>query len=84
MHLSKAANDILDSQYEGMAKIEEKLTNALQNIDHLTSAEIYNVSPEPIAKLVKQLLIQKGFQEHQFHHEIIRGNPNLSCIHPLI
>lgn len=82
IHLSKAVNEILDSQYEGMATIEEELSSALQNIDHLIDADIYNVSPEPVAKLVKQLLMQKGFTEHQFHHEIIRGNPNLKCIHP--
>ncbi len=81
IHLSKAANEILDSQYEGMSIIEERLTSALQSIDHLKDADIYNVSPEPVAKLVQQLLIQKGFKEHQFHHEIIRGNPNLKCIH---
>ena len=82
IHLSKRVNEILDSQYEGIATIEEKLSSALQNIEHLEDADIYNVSPEPIAKLVQQLLMQMGFQEQQFHHEIIRGNPNLKCIHP--
>ena len=82
IHLSRAANKILDSEYEGIATIEENLTAAFQEIEHLKNAAIYNVSPEPIAKLVEQLLMQKGFQQHQFHHEVIRGNPDLKCIHP--
>ena len=82
IHLSREANEILDSQFEGLATIEEKLTAALERIKKLKNAEVYNVSPEPVANLVKQLLLQKGFEENQFHHEIIRGNPYLKCIHP--
>ena len=84
IQLSRAANEILDSQFEGLTTIEENLTVALQHIEHLKDADIYNVSPEPVANLVQQILVQKGFQEHQFHHEIIRGNPNLKCIHPSV
>jgi len=82
IHLSKGINEIIDSQYEGMATIEEKLSISLQHIEHLKDADAYIVSPESIAKLVQQLLTQRGFQQQQIHHEIIRGNPNLKCIHP--
>jgi len=84
IHLSRDIDEILDSQYEGMTAMEEKLTASLHLIDHLKDAAIYIVSPEPIAKLVQQLLLLKGFEQHQFHHEIIRGNPYLKCIHPTV
>ena len=84
IHLSKGVNEVLDSQYEGMALIEEKLLTALQHIQHLEDAAIYIVSPEPVAKLAQQLLMQRGFQAQQIHHELIRGNPNLKCIHPSV
>ncbi len=82
LQLSRNVNDILDSEYEGMSTIEENLISSLHHIDHLNTASVFTVSPEPIAKLVEQLLVQKGFQLQQFHHEVIRGNPNLKCIHP--
>jgi CDP-4-dehydro-6-deoxyglucose reductase len=81
LHMATNVNDILDSQYEGMCTIEDKFTSVLHHIEQVKSAEVYLVSPEPVAKLVQQLLIQKGFNENQIHHEVIRGNPNLRCIH---
>ena len=80
--LPRNASDILDSQYEGIAKIEEKLSASLYRAEHLEHAQVYTVAPDPVAKLVQQLLVQKGFEPQQFHHEIIRGNPDLTCIHP--
>lgn len=82
IHLTRGVDEVLDSQYEGMATIEEKLSASLHYVEHLKDAAIYIVSPEPVAMLVQQLLMQTGFQQQQFHHEIIRGNPNLKCIHP--
>lgn len=82
LQLSKHVNEVLDGEYEGMTTIEDILTASLYHIEHLTTASVFTVSPEPIAKLVEQLLTQKGFQLKQFHHEEIRGNPNLKCIHP--
>ncbi len=81
IYMSKAANEILDRQYEGISIIEDKLMQELQAVEHLDKAETYVVAPEPVSKLVEQLLLQKGFGSDQFHHEIIRGNPNLKCIH---
>jgi len=81
LHMSRNVNEILDSQYEGMCAIEDKMTASLHHIEHVKNAEVFLVSPEPVAKLVQQLLIEKGFQEAQIHHEVIRGNPNLKCIH---
>ena len=81
MHMDRNVNQVLDSQYEGMCEIEDKVTASLHHIEQVKNAEIFLVSPEPIAKLVQQLLIEKGFQDTQIHHEIIRGNPDLKCIH---
>lgn len=81
LHMSRNVYEIFDSQYEGMCAIEDKLTSSLHHIEHVTNAEVFLVSPEPVAKLVQQLLVQKGFQESKIHHEIIRGNPDLACIH---
>ena len=81
IHLAKEANEILDREYEGISLIEEKLSQELQAVAHLNDAETYVVAPEPVRKLVEQLLLQKGFIAQQFHHEVIRGNPNLRCIH---
>lgn len=74
---------ILDSQYEGIATIEKELSASLHHVVHLDDAQVYAVVPGLIARLVQQLLMQKGFQPQQFHHEIIRGNPDLKCIHPV-
>ncbi len=81
LHMSRNVNEILDSQYEGMCAIEDKLVASLHHIDHAKNAEVFIVSPDPVAKLVQQLLMEKGFQEEKIHHEVIRGNPNLKCIH---
>ena len=81
LHMSRNVNEILDSQYEGMCTIEDKLAASLHYIEHIKNAEVFVVSPEPVGKLVQQLLIEKGFQETQLHLEVIRGNPNLKCIH---
>ncbi len=80
--LSKDINAIIDSQYQGMMTIEAKFSAALRHINHLKNAAIYIVAPEPIANLVKQLLMHTGLRPSQFQHEVIRGNPNLECIHP--
>ena len=82
IHLSRGIDEVLDNQYEGIANIEEKLIASLHHIKHLEGAEIFTVSPKPIAKLVQQLLAQSGLTLEHFHHEIIRGNPNITCIHP--
>ena len=74
---------ILDTQYEGMAVIEEKLSASLGHAEHLDGAEVYAAVPDPVARLAQQLLVQKGIQGLQFHHEIIRGNPDLKCLHPV-
>lgn len=84
IRLSRRANEIIDSQYEGMSMIEEKLSQSLHHVDSLKDADIYTVAPEPVAKLVRQLLIHRGFQSQQIYHEPIRGNPNLKCIHPTV
>jgi CDP-4-dehydro-6-deoxyglucose reductase len=81
LHMERKVNQILDSQYEGMCAIEDKLAASLHYIEHVKNAEIFLVSPEPVAKLVQQLLIERGFQDNHIHHEVIRGNPNLKCIH---
>ena len=81
IHMERNVNQILDSQYEGMCVIEDKVTASLYHIEQIKNAEIFLVSPEPVAKLVQQLLIEKGFRSAQIHHEVIRGNPNLKCIH---
>ncbi len=80
LHMSRNINEVLDSRYKDMCEIEDKLSSSLHHIEQVTNAEVYLVSPEPIAKLVQQLLIERGFQETQIYHEIIRGNPNLTCI----
>ena len=80
--LPHRTDDILDSQYEGLAMIEEILHPSLPHVEHLGNAEVYTVVPDPVARLVEQLLMQKGFARWQFHHECIRGNPDLKCIHP--
>lgn len=80
IHLSNEVNELLDSEYEIIGQIEEKLTENLKSVAHLANAETYVVAPEPVSKLVEQLLLQNGFSAQQFHHEIIRGNPNLKCI----
>jgi len=84
LHMQRGINEILDSEYDGMCHIEDKLTSSLHHIEHIKNAEVYLVSPEPVAKLVEQLLVEKGFKQAFIHHEIIRGNPNLKCIHPEI
>lgn len=81
LHMDRNVNQILDSQYEGMCAIEDKVTASLHHIEEVKNAEIFLVSPDPVAKLVQQLLIEKGFHDAQIHHEVIRGNPNLKCIH---
>jgi len=64
-----------------MCAIEDKLSSSLHYIEQVKNADVFIVSPDPVAKLVQQLLIEKGFPEKQIHHEVIRGNPNLKCIH---
>ncbi len=81
LHMSRNVDEIFDSQYEGMCAIEDKLTSSLHHIEGVTNAEVFLVSPLPVAKLVQQLLVGKSFQEARIHHEIIRGNPDLACIH---
>ena len=81
LHMSRSVNEILDNQYEGMCAIEDKLTASLHYIEQVKNAEVFIVSPNLVAKLVQQLLIEKGFRETQIHHEVVRGNPNLKCIH---
>ena len=73
--------DIADNRYESLLSIEEKLSLALQHVEHLEDADVFTALPDLITKLVRQLLMQKGFQPRQFHHELLRGNPNLRCIH---
>jgi len=82
LHMQTHINEIIDKEYEGLCHIEDKLSASLHHIEHISDAEVYLVSPEPVAKLVEQLLIAKGFHESSIHHEVIRGNPNLKCIHP--
>ena len=82
LYMQRGINEILDSEYEGMCHIEEKFASSLHHIEHVPHAQVYLVSPEPVAKLVEQLLVAKGFGAKQIHHEVIRGNPNLKCIHP--
>lgn len=82
IHLNRKINEVLDSEYEGISTMEEKLSKSLHHVAHIEHAEIFIVAPEPIYKLVQQLFMQNGFKQEYFHHEIIRGNPNLKCIHP--
>ena len=82
LNMEQKYNQFLDSEYEGICAIEDKLVSSLHHIDHLQNAEVFLVSPEPILKLVEQLLQQQGLQGLHIHHEVIRGNPNLKCIHP--
>ncbi len=81
IQMSRKINEILDKDYEGISTIEDKLLDSLHHVEHLDDAEIYLVSPEPVAKLVEQLLAQKGLPTQHMYHEVIRGNPNLKCIH---
>ncbi len=81
LHMSRNVNEILDSQYDGMCAIEDKFTSSLHRIDHVKNAEVFIVSPDPVGKLVQQLLIERGFQKENIYHEVIRGNPDLKCIH---
>ncbi|MEM7401996.1 MAG: 2Fe-2S iron-sulfur cluster-binding protein [Pseudomonadota bacterium] len=83
LHMQRGINEILDSEYEGMCHIEDAFSASLHHIEHVLNSEVYLVSPEPVAKLVEQLLIAKGFEAASIHHEVIRGNPNLKCIHPI-
>ncbi len=82
LHIDRNVDQLLDSEYEGLGIIEDKLVSSLHHIQSLQNAEVFLVSPEPISKLVKQMLMAEGFQSSHIHHEIIRGNPNLQCIHP--
>ena len=82
IHLSRHASEMMDSHYEGISMIEEKLSESLHHVDDLEDADAYVVSPEPVAELVRQLLMHRGFQPQRIHREPIRGNPNLKCIHP--
>lgn len=82
IRLSRRAGEIVDSRYEGMSMIEAELSASLHRVDHLKDADAYIVSPQPVAELVRQLLVQRGFQPQHIHHEPIRGNSNLKCIHP--
>ena len=84
LHMSRNVNEILDSEYEGMCTIEDKLTASLHHIEEVKNAEVFVVSPNPIAKLVQQMLLERGFNEALIYHEEIRGNPNLKCIHSSI
>lgn len=84
IHLSRHISEVLDKQYEGISTMEERLSDSLHYIEHIKDAEIFIVAPEPIYKLVQQMFMQIGFKKEYFHHEIIRGNPNLKCIHPYI
>jgi len=81
LQMSKNVNEILDSQYDGLCAIEDEFTASLHHIDSVKDAEVFLVSPDPVANLVQQLLIERGFQEEKIYHEVIRGNPNLKCIH---
>ncbi|MDE0410676.1 MAG: 2Fe-2S iron-sulfur cluster-binding protein [Gammaproteobacteria bacterium] len=78
--LPHGASDIPGSQNEGLAMIEEKLHQSLRHVGNLGNAEVYTVVPDPVARLVEQLLVQKGIARRQFHHEVLRGNPDLRCI----
>lgn len=82
LHMQTNIDEILDSEYEGMCHIEDQFSSSLHHIEHIPNAEVYLVSPEPVAKLLEQLLAAKGFEPSRIHHEVIRGNPNLKCIHP--
>ena len=82
LQIDRDVDQLLDSEYEGLGIIEDKLVTSLHHVQELLNAEVFLVSPEPIFKLVQQTLIAKGFKAKQMHHEIIRGNPNLQCIHP--
>ena len=82
IQLNRNIDEVLDDQYEGITSMEEKLSKSLHHVEDIDDAEIFIVAPEPISKLVQQLFMQKGFTQEHFHHEIIRGNPNLKCIHP--
>lgn len=73
--------DIVDDRFEGLLGIEEKLSSVLQHVQHPEDADVFTALPDLITKLVRQLLMQKGFQSHQLHHEPVRGNPDLKCIH---
>ncbi len=75
-------DELLDDDYEGMCLIEDQFSSSLHHIEHIPNAEVFLVSPEPVAKLIEQLLVQNKFQASRIHHEIIRGNPYLKCIHP--
>ena len=61
LHLDRNINEILDSEYEGMCSIEDKLTSSLRHIQHVTDAEVYLVSPQPIAKLTETITHTKRF-----------------------
>ena len=78
--LPHGTGDSPDSQEVGLAMIEEKLHQSLRHAEHLGNAEVYTVVPGPVARLVEQLLVQKGVARRQFHHEVLRGNPDLKCI----
>lgn len=77
LQLSTHVSKVLDDEYFGMSVIEEKITSTLHHIESIKSATIFVVSPEPIAKLIKQLILQRGFNIDRFNHEVIRGNPHL-------
>lgn len=82
LQMQENIDEILDSEYEGMCHIEDKFTASLHHIEHIPHAEVYLVSPQPVANLVEQLLVAKQYDASRIHHEVIRGNPNLRCIHP--
>jgi hypothetical protein len=81
LHMTRNVNDILDSEYDGLCIVEDIFTESLHHVEHVKYAEVFMVSPEPVAKLMHHLLVERGFQENNIYHEVIRGNPNLKCIH---
>jgi CDP-4-dehydro-6-deoxyglucose reductase len=84
LHMTRNVNEILDREYDGLCIVEDMFSSSLQQVDHVKHAEVFMVSPEPVSKLVHQLLVERGFQENNIYHEVIRGNPNLKCIHSAI
>ena len=41
IHLSRRADEIVDSQYEGIGMIEAELSASLHHVDHLKDADAY-------------------------------------------
>ena len=60
---------------EDLPGVEKELSSALGQVGHLEDADVFTALPEQLSELVRRLLMQMGYQSHQFHHELLRENP---------